>query len=46
MPPGKTPSSRRRLGDQSGRLLAFADYFDRSLAKPFKWTYTSRPLDL
>jgi hypothetical protein len=26
------------------RLLAFIDYFNRTLAKPFKWTYTGRPL--
>jgi len=26
------------------RLLAFIEYFNRTLAKPFKWTYTGRPL--
>jgi len=26
------------------RLLAFIGYFNRVLAKPFKWTYTGRPL--
>jgi len=26
------------------RLLAFMDYFNRTLAKPFKWTYQGRPL--
>lgn len=26
------------------RLLEFIDYFNRVLAKPFKWTYTGRPL--
>lgn len=26
------------------RILAFIDYFNRVLAKPFKWTYTGRPL--
>jgi hypothetical protein len=26
------------------RVLAFIDYFNRVLAKPFKWTYTGRPL--
>ena len=25
------------------RLLAFIDYFNAVLAKPFKWTYTGRP---
>ena len=26
------------------RILAFIDYFNRTLAKPLKWTYTGRPL--
>ena len=26
------------------RLLAFIDYFNRTMAKPFKWTYKGRPL--
>jgi transposase len=26
------------------RILAFIDYFNKTLAKPFKWTYTGRPL--
>ena len=26
------------------RILAFVDYFNRTMAKPFKWTYTGRPL--
>ena len=26
------------------RLLDFIDYFNRTLAKPFKWTYKGRPL--
>jgi transposase len=26
------------------RILAFIDYFNRTMAKPFKWTYTGRPL--
>jgi transposase len=28
------------------RLLAFIDYFNRTLAKPFKWTYAGRPLQI
>lgn len=28
------------------RLLAFIDYFNETLAKPFTWTYTGRPLRL
>jgi DDE superfamily endonuclease len=26
------------------RLLAFIEYFNKTMAKPFKWTYTGRPL--
>ena len=26
------------------RLLAFIEYFNRTFAKPFRWTYTGRPL--
>ena len=26
------------------RVLAFIEYFNRTLAKPFKWTYTGRAL--
>ena len=28
------------------RLLAFIDYFNKVLAKPFKWTFTGRPLQI
>jgi len=28
------------------RLLAFVDYFNRTMAKPFRWTYKGRPLTL
>jgi transposase len=27
------------------RILDFIDYFNRTLAKPFKWTYKGRPLE-
>lgn len=26
------------------KVLAFIDYFNRSMAKPFKWTYQGKPL--
>lgn len=26
------------------RVLAFIDYFNKTMAKPFRWTYTGRPL--
>lgn len=32
------------LDDLRERVLAFIDYFNRVLAKPFRWTYTGRPL--
>jgi transposase len=32
------------LEDLRKRLLAFIDYFNRTMAKPFRWTYTGRPL--
>ena len=28
------------------RILDFIDYFNRTTAKPFKWTYTGRPLTI
>ena len=30
--------------DLREKILAFIEYFNRTLAKPFKWTYTGRPL--
>jgi transposase len=30
--------------DLRQRILAFVDYFNKTLAKPFQWTYTGRPL--
>ena len=30
--------------DLRHRILAFIDYFNCTMAKPFKWTYTGRPL--
>lgn len=30
--------------DLRQRILAFIEYFNKTLAKPFKWTYTGRPL--
>jgi putative transposase len=37
-------SSFPSLVDLREKLLAFIDYFNVVLAKPFKWTYTGRPL--
>ena len=30
--------------DLKQKLLAFIDYFNRTMAKPFKWTYKGKPL--
>ncbi len=30
--------------DLKGRLLAFVEYFNQTMAKPFKWTYKGKPL--
>lgn len=35
--------SRKELRE---RILAFIEYFNRTLAKPFKWSYTGRPLNV
>jgi len=32
------------VADLRNKLLAFIDYFNQVFAKPFKWTYTGRPL--
>ena len=37
---GSFPSTE----DLRTRILAFIDYFNKTMAKPFKWTYMGRPL--
>lgn len=32
------------IADLETRLISFIEYFNRVAAKPFKWTYTGRPL--
>ena len=32
------------LADLQQKLEAFVDYFNRTMAKPFKWTYQGKPL--
>ncbi len=32
--------------DLRQKILSFIDYFNETLAKPFKWTYTGRPLNI
>jgi hypothetical protein len=34
------------LTDLKEKILAFIVYFNRTFAKPFKWTYTGRPLNV
>lgn len=36
--------SFKSVDELSASILAFIDYFNRVLAKPFRWTYTGRPL--
>ena len=37
-------SSFTSLDDLRQRVLAFIEYFNKILSKPFRWTYTGRPL--
>ncbi len=37
-------ASVRSTEELRERILRFIDYFNRTLAKPFRWTYTGRPL--
>jgi transposase len=36
----------KSVSDLREKILAFIDYFNRILAKPFKWTFTGRPLNV
>jgi hypothetical protein len=36
----------RSVADLREKVLAFIDYYNRTLAKPFKWTFTGRPLNV
>ena len=31
------------VDDLKAKVLAFIDYFNRTMAKPFKWTYQGKP---
>ena len=37
-------ASFRSTDDLRDRILAFVEYFNRTMARAFKWTYTGRPL--
>jgi putative transposase len=32
------------VADLKEKVLAFIDYYNRTMAKPFKWTYQGKPL--
>ena len=32
------------VSDLKAKVLAFIEYFNRTMAKPFKWTYKGKPL--
>jgi hypothetical protein len=32
------------VDDLRNQVLAFIDYFNRTMAKPFKWTYEAKPM--
>jgi hypothetical protein len=34
----------RSVDDLRRQVLDFIDYFNRTMAKPFKWTYQGKPL--
>ncbi len=36
----------RSKAELRNRLLEFIDYFNRTMAKPYKWTYAGRPLNV
>ncbi|OWK44275.1 hypothetical protein [Fimbriiglobus ruber] len=36
----------RSTTDLRDRILTFIDYYNDTMAKPFKWTYASRPLNV
>jgi transposase len=37
-------SSFKSLEEMSERILTFVDYFNKTMAKPFQWTFTGKPL--
>ncbi|MDB5307081.1 MAG: family transposase [Gemmataceae bacterium] len=36
----------RSTGDRREKILAYIGYYNRTRAKPYKWTYTARPLNV
>jgi putative transposase len=33
------------VDDLKAKVLSFIDYYNRTMAKPFKWTYQGKPLE-
>ena len=38
------PGSFTSVEDLKTQILRFIDYYNRTMAKPFKWTYQGKPL--
>jgi hypothetical protein len=36
----------KSVADLGEKIRAFIEYFNRTMAKPFKWTFTGRPLNV
>ena len=36
----------RSVSDLKKKVRAFIDHFNKTMAKPFKWSYTGRPLNI
>jgi len=43
-PLARDAATSRRLKNSCIRILAFIDFFNDTLAKPFRWTYIGKPL--
>ena len=41
---GEEPASFTSVEDLQARVLAFVEYFNTTMAKPFQWTYGQKPL--
>ena len=44
VPLGRNRPAIYYVDDLKQRLLDFIEYFNKTMAKPFKWTYAGRPL--
>jgi len=39
------PEAKDKVADLREKILAYIAYYNRTRAKPYKWTYTGRPLN-